>query len=100
MLNHIDYGAHRDIVLLDHLFMTGDTPVSRVAKCKKLKYDTHFTEQRYFETKDGAVCVELTVFDWPKENRTLDDLLAILHSHYGKYEGVCQQAGELLNPGR
>lgn len=93
LIDHI-HNRH-SIVLIDHRF-TSDGG-SRVIKCARYKGDTHFIEYRYLETGKGAICVTLTVFDWPKEKRTLDHLLVHLRSHYGKYEGVCQQVAAAIS---
>jgi hypothetical protein len=95
LVDHIkDRQGFPCIVSIDHLFQPGDRQVPRVVICEKGKAVTSLEEYRYFQTKKGAVCVELTMFDWP-EKRTLADLLAQLRSHYGKFEGVCQQVAEL-----
>jgi hypothetical protein len=97
LVDHIQYGqGHHSVVLIDHWFTPGGVQVSRVVKCEKLKGDTNFIEYRYFEARHGAVCVKLTVFDAPEKKRTLDDLLVHLRSHYGKYQGVCQQVADLV----
>jgi len=95
LTEHIQDGR-RSVVLIDHIFPARGTQVARVVKCAHYKGDTNFMEYRYFEGRKGAVCVKLTVFDFPKEKRTLDHLLAHLRSHYGKYEGVCQQVADLV----
>jgi hypothetical protein len=97
LTNHIKYGqGYSSIILIDQLFEPNDSQVPRVVKCEKLKGDTDLTEYRYYKTKKGAVCVELTVFDLPDKKRTLDHLLSHLRSHYGKYEGICQQVADLV----
>lgn len=97
LADHIRNGqGHRSVVMIDQLFPPGGIQVSRVVKCAKGKGETQLVECRYFETKHGAVCVELTVFDWPEKRRTLDHLLAFVRSHYGKYEGVCDQVANIV----
>jgi hypothetical protein len=98
LTDHLQYGpGYGGIVLIDQLFGPGNVQVPRVVKCARLKGDTQVTECRYFETKGGVVCAELTAFDWPEEKRTLDHLLSHLRAHYGKYEGVCQQVADLAD---
>jgi hypothetical protein len=82
--------------LIDHLFTSAGDQVTRVVKCTKHKGDTEYKECRYFTTGKEVVCVQLIVFDEPKENRKLEHLLAHLRSHYGYYEGVCQQVAEVV----
>src|SRR5262249_9428516 len=81
LTDHLQYG-YGGIVLIDQLFGPGNVQVPRVVKCARVKGDTQVTECRYFETKKGVVCAELTVFDWPEEKRTLDHLLSHLRAHY------------------
>jgi hypothetical protein len=68
-----------------------------VLECAKYKGDTHFIESRYFPAGDGAICVQLNLFDWPGKQRTLKQLLKHLRSHYGMYEGIGDQVAEIAS---
>ena len=67
-----------------------------MVKFGKGKSGTNFIEDRYFDTRGGAIHVKLSVHDDPNKERTLNHLLAHLRLHYGKYEGVCQQVEEAV----
>jgi hypothetical protein len=98
LTDHIQHGrGYRSIVLNDQLFTADGRRVSRVVKYENLKGHAHVTEYRYFESEKGAICVELTVFEFDKTDRTLDQLVTHLRLYYGKYEGVCRLVEDTLN---
>ena len=101
LLQHIEFGkGYGSAVLFDQLFDSEGAQIPRVVEAGWYQGTTFLTEYRYFETKNACLCAEFNVVDHPKAERTLDQLLAHMAAHYGKYEGVCQQLESIARTNR
>jgi hypothetical protein len=84
------------VVLFDNLFVPKFEQIPRVAFFQPARHAREFSELRYVALRDGrAVRIEISVTSGLWGPKSLDQLLAHLRKHYGKYQGICDQVIQL-----